>query len=93
MQNDKIAKQDIALTWRLKFPNEIKSMSDDDLFEVDYFLHEDHDIFNILDDDDADGFCLLILLRLFLLCLLFSQTLLCFFQTIDSGHGKHLSQY
>lgn len=35
---------------------EIKNMSDDDLLDMDYFLHEDDDIFDIFDDDDVDGF-------------------------------------
>ena len=35
---------------------EIKAMNDDDLLDMDYFLHEDDDIFNDFDDDDVIGF-------------------------------------
>ena len=35
---------------------DIKNMSDDDLLDMDYFLHEDDDIFNNLDDDDVVDF-------------------------------------
>lgn len=37
---------------------DIKNMSDDDLLDMDYFLHEDNDIFNNLDDDDVVDFFL-----------------------------------
>lgn len=37
---------------------DIKNMSDDDLLDMDYFLHEDDDIFNNLDDDDVVDFFL-----------------------------------
>ena len=35
---------------------DIKNMSDDDLLDMDYFLHEDDDIFNNLDDVDVVDF-------------------------------------
>ena len=37
---------------------DIKNMSDDDLLDMDYFLHEDDDIFNNLDDVDVVDFFL-----------------------------------
>ena len=37
---------------------DIKNMSDDDLLDMDYFLNEDDDIFNNLDDDDVVDFFL-----------------------------------
>lgn len=37
---------------------DIKNMSDDDLLDMDYFLHEDDDIFNNLDDIDVVDFFL-----------------------------------
>ena len=35
---------------------DIKNMSDDDLLDMDYFLHKDDDIFNNLYDDDVVDF-------------------------------------
>ena len=59
---------------------DIKNMSDDDLLDMDYFLHEDDDIFNNLDDDDVvDFFSFLIPLHLFLLCLLFRRHFFLFY--------------
>lgn len=37
---------------------DIKNMSDDDLLDMDYFLHEDDAIFNNLDDVDVVDFFL-----------------------------------
>ena len=37
---------------------DIRRMSEDDLLDMDYFLHEDDDIFNNLDDDDVVDFFL-----------------------------------
>ena len=37
---------------------DIKNMSDDDLLDMDYFLHEDDDIFNNLDEVDVVDFFL-----------------------------------
>ena len=37
---------------------DIRHMSDDDLLDMDYFLHEDDDIFNNLDDVDVVDFFL-----------------------------------
>lgn len=37
---------------------DIKNMSDDDLLDMDYFLHKDDDIFNNLYDDDVVDFFL-----------------------------------
>ena len=35
---------------------DIRHMSEDDLLDMDYFLHEDDDIFNNLGDDDVVDF-------------------------------------
>lgn len=41
-------------------PNDIRHMNDDDLLDMDYFLHEDDDLDDDFDDDDfgQEGFYL-----------------------------------
>ena len=54
-------------------------MSDDDLLDMDYFLHEDDDIFNNLDDDDVVDFFLFLSHYIFSCCACFSVGTFFFF--------------
>ena len=36
--------------------SDIRNMNDDDLLDMDYFLHENDDIFNDIHDGDMIGF-------------------------------------